>query len=331
MGTNYSHIGIGVIYFLKKIVKTGLNTKKISDMVLLARILFSWENIVGLETAKNIYPFRVINNKLKLICKDSQWLQILVYIKPQILENIKNKIKGGKRITEIVGTIGEVPRQMSNKEVEFPSWQDQQISNIPELENKDLLNKIVTCRKKLQARLIGLLNNGYVLCSKCESNLVYLGNNFRSSVIGNEFSGYFHINKDSSRGSSAELICSICINENRRDVRLKLKDIIYDFPWLNYELIAKRYNYITQEDYEEVKQKILEDLRNKIKRLLKIYERNYCYSVLRKISFNIQKLILLENQINLEYVQSELTTYIEKMNFFENKVRNTIYANTHWR
>ena len=202
------------------------------EMVILGKLIYAWKDIAGLQLASKTRPFRFIKGKLLLTVSDSQWLQTLMFLKPEILTKIKNNFPD-LNIKDIQGKLGKIPLIKKNYDDEnnWPDWTKEIDIKLPEIKDKELLSIIQECQKKLKARMKGLETKGYILCKSCNSSYT----------------------------KNSDGICAVCIFEERSKSLMKVRYLIAELPWVSYEECLKEESSLKIEEYEAIKSQILMD------------------------------------------------------------------------
>ena len=184
----------------------------VRDIVLLGRLAYSWETIAGRDLRRFVYPIRLVRGRLVVLCADSQWMQTLTYLKPQIQANLQ-RLFPDARITRIQGEVGVIPAVLrESPTIVWPDWKTQPQTDLPDIGNPELIHKIQECRQKLRARLEGLRQQGYHLCRVCGSNLV----------------------------PHALDTCSICQCRAREQDLAAARRLLYETPWLTQEEVRQQ-------------------------------------------------------------------------------------------
>ena len=202
------------------------------EMLVLGKLINSWKNVVGLQLAHKTCPTRLINGRLYLAVADSQWMQTLVFLKPKIIEKLK-EIFPDIKITDILGKPGAIPPEVEKivKNAEWPDWHCEDHIEMPGIKDESLLEQLDICRKKLNARLKGLESRGYKLCLLCKASVT----------------------------QSEEGVCAVCQYNSREEERIQVETIIADMPWLTHEELLGFDPNFTLVEYEAIRARLLDD------------------------------------------------------------------------
>ena len=202
------------------------------DLVILGRLINTWRKVVGLQLASKTCPLKLFKGTLYLTVSDSQWMQTLLFLKTGIIQKL-NQIFPDLKIKEIVGRIGKIPVEVEKlvKESAWPNWEDEEITEKPKVKDSELAKTIDICQQKLSARLKGLEEKGYQLCKVCRANVT----------------------------RSKDGICAMCLYDHRSDIRMKSRSLIADFPWLTYEEVRQEQNELNKDEYEYIKNELLNE------------------------------------------------------------------------
>ena len=205
-----------------------------TEMVRLGQLTHHWEEIVGADLSSHIWPARFFKAKLTLVVRTHQWLNTLTFCKEAIKTNI-TKYLPGIEVVKIMGRVGEIPAisklSLLNESVTWPDWKLEADIDLPMLTDEELLEGIQRCRKKLKARVKGLLQSGYFLCPKCSSNMVSEGNKN----------------------------CAVCLYRKRISELSSVRKMISNEPWITYFDVNKIDKKLTSLEFDAMKSSLLED------------------------------------------------------------------------
>lgn len=201
------------------------------EMVVLGRLINGWKDVVGLQLAKKTCPTRLIKGKLYLAVSDSQWMQTLLFLKEKIISKL-TQLFPDITISEIIGKPGKIPEEVAElvKNAEWPDWQEEEAGGI-EGADPELEKLLVRCRQKLNARLKGLEDRGFVLCSECKAAVT----------------------------DSVDTICAMCKFNNRLDGLIQVRSLLKDMPWLPLEELNEFDSALNLGEYLSIRIGLLEE------------------------------------------------------------------------
>ena len=203
------------------------------EIVNLGKLLHNWKEIVGIELYDKVWPDRCFRKNITVVVRDHQWLATFSFFKHLVLKKI-NEVLPALGTKKIIAKVGKIPDaihfKFDNTPKNWPDWQnesDLKISNVsPEL--SEIMSR---CRKKLNARLKGLISSGYFICSNCNSNIV-------------TFDGD---------------VCAVCQFRDHQHELYKLRIHLSDEPWILYDEIKSEHANLNVEEFESVKLLLLQD------------------------------------------------------------------------
>ncbi len=238
----------------------------VRDVLLLGRIAYAWEEIAGRDLRRFVYPMRMNRGRLWVRCADSQWMQNLTYLKPQILANLRRMFPDA-RITTIQGRLGTIPPVLQQAPTRvWPDWRLQPEADLPDIGNPDLQQKIQACRRKLRARLQGLEAEGYHLCRSCASNLV----------------------------PRALDTCSICRHRARELDLAMARQMLYDTPWLTLEEIAHQIPTLAKLEFDALRSDLAGEARARVRTLGQSLREAFETSVWMTMRYEMIRAVIFE-------------------------------------
>jgi hypothetical protein len=238
----------------------------VHDILLLGRIAYAWETIAGPDLRRFVYPMRLHRGRLWVCCADSQWMQNLTYLKPQILDNIRRRFPEA-RITTIQGRLGTIhPLVQETPARAWPDWRLQPEIDLPEVGSPELRQKIQTCRRKLRARLQGLAAEGYHLCRKCSSNLV----------------------------PRALEICSICQQRARELDLAQTRHLLCDTPWLTFEETREQVPGLQKLEFDALRSELAGEARSRVRALGEALRQGFETSLWMTMRYEMIRAVIFE-------------------------------------
>ncbi len=211
-----------------------------SNMLNLGNLIVNWKSLVGKQLATKTYPSKLIHGRLYLIVSDSQWLQTLAFVKPQILEKLSKDFSHLK-IKDIIGKVGIIPEEAkrATEELDWPNWEKEPKPDTSEIKDEELAENITRCYQHSLARMKGLKNIGYVPCKICKAIPT----------------------------RSKDQVCAQCIYNQGESKRIQVSNLLADMPWLTFEEVLESGHELTQLEFNLIK----EQLYTSTESLIKIY------------------------------------------------------------
>jgi hypothetical protein len=251
------------------------------DMLMLGRLTSAWPEIAGLSLASKTCPARLIKGKLYLTVSDSQWLQTLTFVKPQLLSKLAARFPECK-IFDIVGRPGRIPEKVAElvQSYDWPKWQKIQDIELKAELDDETMQIIKRCRKKLLARVEGLKKKGMHLCPTCEATMTGGGE------------------------------CAICRFDARQEIISRVRTLLNEMPWLDFTEIIEFESSITQFEYEAVKSDLIEFCFELIEDLSSRMMQYFAKDTFRKMKKEMVRAISLHtgcmpDQVDLDHLSKE--------------------------
>jgi hypothetical protein len=202
-----------------------------SNMLNLGNLIVRWKDIVGQQLATKTYPSKLIHGRLYLIVSDSQWMQTLAFVKPQILEKLSSVFPKLK-VKDIVGKVGVIPAEAQEltQTQPWPDWQQEARPDTSQIKNKELAETIERCYQRSSARIKGLEGMGYQRCKVCKA-----------------------LPTRSENG-----VCAQCVYNAREAKRVQTMALLADMPWLTYEEASESDHELTMLEFDLIKEQLYE-------------------------------------------------------------------------
>lgn len=214
---------------LRKDKNQGQRFAVASNMFNLGKLIVKWQEVVGPHLATKTYPDKLIHGRLYLIVSDSQWMQTLAFVKPQILEKLSSYFPELK-IKDVMGKVGVLPSeaQQLSRAQPWPDWQQEPAPDTSQIKDKELANNIERCYQRASARVKGLKSMGYEVCKVCKA-----------------------LPTRSENG-----VCAQCVYNAREAKRVQTMALLADMPWLTYEEAAESDHELSLLEFDLIKEQL---------------------------------------------------------------------------
>ena len=204
----------------------------------LGRLMNRWQDIVGPALFPHTYPARLMHGNLQVVCADSQWLQTFQFYRELVREKVA-QLFPGTPVRRIYSRIGTIPAEiLPPQEAPWPDWHDQPAPPLPESESvsAETGSLIDECRKKLMARRQGLEARGFGLCRQCRANMVPPG----------------------------ATTCSVCLHRHQQMIRHRVRELVFDLPWLGVTALMERIPESTEVMIHEAREELTTESRRRL-------------------------------------------------------------------
>ncbi|WP_027339688.1 DUF721 domain-containing protein [Halonatronum saccharophilum] len=250
-----------------------LNKLGFSKKVKEARVLDLWAEVIGDKIRKHTQAKYINKGVLFVVVDNPVWAHQLLFMKKDFISKI-NKLLKSNLVKDIRFQSGKITHKENFKDDYFDYTKvklnddellevEKDCGYIGDLDLKEKISKVLIKDKKLRK---WKKENNWLECSLC------------STLIP----------KDMDK-------CPVCqIKEEKLD-KDKVRDIIYEMPWLGYEDLMNIYPIPSKSEFENIKKDLIKDIKEEIDVMAIDTLKGKKGS--RNIKVLIQKYVMLETSI----------------------------------